>query len=490
MQNEKKADIGLIGLGVMGRNLALNFESKGWSVAVYNRTTPPEEKVVGNFINGDAKDKNIAGFTDLQAFVQAIELPRKIMFMVKAGEAVDQLMEQLFPLLAPGDILIDGGNSNFEDTNRRVALAESKGFLFIGCGISGGEEGALNGPSMMPGGSEKAWPLVKGMLQSIAAKTVDGAPCCEWMGPGGSGHFVKMIHNGIEYGDMEIIAEAYWMMKKLISLTNDQMASVFEYWNQGKLRSYLIEITGNILRYKEKTGEYLIDNILDAAGQKGTGGWSVTAAINLGMPADMIAAAVFERCISGEKQLRSKAAKTYISDNPLPVYNKHDLVGELFSALYASKLVSYAQGFAVLQSASKTYNWNLNLSTIANIWREGCIIRSIFLTEISKAYKAGDQPDNMLMIPYFREEIKPLLSGWKDSVMKAIENGVPIPAFTSALNYFYALTSANLPANMIQAQRDYFGAHTFERNDDLRGNFFHAKWDENEGNTHFGTYGI
>ena len=490
MLNTKKADIGLIGLGVMGRNLALNFESKGWTVTVYNRTTPPEENVVDNFINGDAKGKNITGFTDLSAFVQDIELPRKIFFMVKAGKAVDQLMDQLFPLLSPGDVLIDGGNSNFEDTNRREALAESKGLLYVGCGVSGGEEGALNGPSMMPGGSEKAWPIVQPILQSIAAKTVDGTPCCQWIGPGGSGHFVKMIHNGIEYGDMEIIAEAYWMMKKLIALDNEQMASVFEYWNQGKLRSYLIEITGNILNYKEKTGEYLIDNILDVAGQKGTGSWSVTAAMNLGMPAGMIAAAVFERCISGEKQLRRQAAKAYINEAPMPVYNKHDLVGELFSALYASKLVSYTQGFAVMQNASNTYNWNLNLSTIANIWREGCIIRSIFLSEIAQAYKGAVQPENMLLIPYFRDEIKPLLPGWKNTVVKAIQNGVPAPAFTSALNYFYALTSGNLPANMIQAQRDYFGAHTFERTDELRGKFFHVSWAENEGNTHFGSYGI
>lgn len=491
MLNGKKADIGLIGLGVMGRNLALNIESKGWNVAVYNRTVPQaEEKVVENFINGDAKGKNIEGFTDLSAFAQDIETPRKIMFMVKAGEAVDQLMEQLFPLLSPGDILIDGGNSYFEDTNRRVALAESKGFLFVGCGVSGGEEGALNGPSLMPGGSAAAWPIIKPIFQSIAAKTVENEPCCEWIGPDGSGHFVKMVHNGIEYGDMEIIAEAYWMMKKLIDLDNDQMAEVFQYWNQGKLRSYLIEITSNILQFKEKDGEYLIDNILDVAGQKGTGSWSVTSAMELGMPLGMIASAVFERCISAEKTLRQHAAKAFVNDKAMPVFNKRELVGELFSALYASKLVSYAQGFEVMRAASKTYNWNLNLSEIANVWREGCIIRSIFLNEIANAYKGSATPEHMLMIPYFRDEIKSLIPGWKDTIVKAIQNDIPVPAFSAALNYFNSLKSGKLPANLIQAQRDYFGAHTFERTDDLRGKFFHAQWANNEGNTHFGSYGI
>ena len=429
MANQNKTDIGLIGLAVMGENLALNMESKGWHVSVYNRTVPGvEEGVVDRFMNGRAKGKNIEGFTDIKAFVESIATPRKIMMMVRAGSPVDELMDQLFPLLSPGDILIDGGNSNYEDTNRRVKLAESKGFMFVGSGVSGGEEGALNGASIMPGGSEKAWPEVKPVLQSIAAKAPDGTPCCQWVGPAGSGHFVKMIHNGIEYGDMQLIAEAYWVMKNLIDLTNEEMADVFTRWNEGKLRSYLIEITSNILRHKDKSGGYLIDKILDAAGQKGT--------------------------------------------------------------LYASKLVSYAQGFAVLQRASDAFGWNLDLASIARMWRGGCIIRSIFLNDIAAAFEAADKPKHLLLAPYFREEIKSLLPGWKNLVAEAMKEELPVPAFSSALNYFYSLTSDNLPANLVQAQRDYFGAHTFERKDELRGQFSHENWTGHGGETKSGTYNV
>ena len=368
MANQNKTDIGLIGLAVMGENLALNMESKGWHVSVYNRTVPGvEEGVVDRFMNGRAKGKNIEGFTDIKAFVESIATPRKIMMMVRAGSPVDELMDQLFPLLSPGDILIDGGNSNYEDTNRRVKLAESKGFLFVGSGVSGGEEGALNGASIMPGGSEKAWPEVKPVLQSIAAKAPDGTPCCQWVGPAGSGHFVKMIHNGIEYGDMQLIAEAYWVMKNLIDLTNEEMADVFARWNEGKLRSYLIEITSNILRHKDKSGGYLIDKILDAAGQKGTGKWSVINAMELDMPLGLIATAVFERSLSAQKDLRHLASNQFMCKHTLPIYNKTDLVEEIFSALYASKLVSYAQGFAVLQRASDAFGWNLDLASIARM---------------------------------------------------------------------------------------------------------------------------
>ncbi len=488
MLKDKLADIGLIGLGVMGRNLALNFESRGWKVAVYNRAASKEgENKIEKFINGDAKGKNIDGFNDLSSFVSALSVPRKIFLMIKAGEAVDQLMEQLFPLLSAGDIIIDGGNSNFEDTNRRVAYTESKGFLFVGCGVSGGEEGALNGPSMMPGGSEKAWPIIKPILQSVAARYLD-YPCCEWIGPGGSGHFVKMIHNGIEYGDMQIIAEAYWIMKKLINLSNEDLAKVFNHWNQGKLKSYLIEITAKILRFKEKDGTYLVDNILDVAGQKGTGKWSVIAAMDLGMPMGMIAAAVFGRSISADKRLRLHASKVYNNDGTLVSFNKREFVDNVYAALYASKLISYSQGFSVLQAASDTYHWNLNLSMIANIWRAGCIIRSVFLNEIAKAYKDQKKPEHLLLIPYFHDEMKSLLEGWKKTVLNAMDNNLPIPAFSMALNYFFGITSSSLPANLIQAQRDYFGAHTFERIDDIRGKYFHEDWSENEEQSSFDTF--
>lgn len=391
-------------------------------------------------------------------------------------------------MLSPGDILIDGGNSNYEDTNRRVALAESKGFLFVGAGVSGGEEGALNGASIMPGGSVAAWPEVKPILQSIAAKASDGTPCCDWIGPAGSGHFVKMIHNGIEYGDMQLIAEAYWVMKNLLDLENEEMANVFSHWNEGKLRSYLIEITANILRHTDKSGGYLLDKILDAAGQKGTGKWSVINAMELGMPLGLIATAVFERSLSAQKELRETASRQFQCKRTQAVYNKPELVKEIYAALYASKLVSYAQGFAVLQRASDTFGWKLDLSSIARMWRGGCIIRSIFLNDIAAAFEVKDKPKNLLLAPYFRDEIKGLLSGWKTLVVQAMREELPVPAFSSALNYFYSLVSANLPANMIQAQRDYFGAHTFERKDELRGQFFHENWTGHGGDTKSGTY--
>lgn len=491
MANQNKTDIGLIGLAVMGENLALNMEGRGWYVSVYNRTVPGvEEGVVDRFINGRAKGKNIEGFTDLKAFVESIATPRKIMMMVRAGKPVDELMEQLFPLLSLGDILIDGGNSNYEDTNRRVKFAESKGFLFVGSGVSGGEEGALHGASIMPGGSEKAWQKVKPVLQSIAAKAPDGSPCCEWVGPAGSGHFVKMIHNGIEYGDMQLIAEAYWLMKNLLDLNNEEIADVFENWNEGKLRSYLIEITSNILRHKDKAGGYLIDKILDTAGQKGTGKWSVINAMELGMPLGLIATAVFERSLSAQNDLRHLASKQFTHSHIIPVYNKVELVKDIFSALYASKLVSYAQGFAVLQRASDTFDWQLNLASIARMWRGGCIIRSAFLNDIAAAFEAANKPKHLLLAPYFQQEVKTLIPGWKKLVAEAMKEELPVPAFSSALNYFYSLVSDDLPANLIQAQRDYFGAHTFERKDELRGQFFHENWTGHGGDTKSGTYNV
>lgn len=489
--DNKKSDIGLIGLAVMGENLALNMESKSWQVSVYNRTVPGvEEGVVERFVNGRAKGKNLQGFTDIKNFVESLAAPRKIMMMVRAGSAVDELMEQLFPLLSAGDILIDGGNSNYEDTNRRVELTESKGFLFVGSGVSGGEEGALNGASIMPGGSADAWPQVKPILQSIAAKASDGTPCCEWVGPAGSGHFVKMIHNGIEYGDMQLIAEAYWVMKNLLSVGHEEMASIFAHWNEGKLRSYLIEITANILKHKDKSGDYLVDKILDAAGQKGTGKWSVINAMELGMPLGLIATAVFERSLSSQKALREIASRTYQHGHLKAVYNKPELVKDVYSALYASKLVSYSQGFAVLQKASDMFGWKLNLPSIARMWRGGCIIRSVFLNDIAAAFEAKEKPKHLLLAPYFKEEMRELLPGWKNLVVAAVREELPVPAFSSALNYFYSLVSEKLPANMVQAQRDYFGAHTFERTDNLRGVFFHENWTGHGGDTKSGTYNV
>ena len=482
MENLNKTDIGLIGLAVMGENLALNMADKGWQVSVYNRTVPGiEEGVVDRFINGRARGKSIRGYTDIARFVESVAAPRKIMMMVRAGSAVDELMEQLFPLLSPGDILIDGGNSNYEDTNRRVASAEEKGFRFVGAGVSGGEEGALNGASIMPGGSVTAWDEVKPILQSIAAKASDGTPCCQWVGPAGSGHFVKMIHNGIEYGDMQLISEAYWVMKNLLQLNNEEMSSVFSTWNEGKLRSYLIEITANILRHKDKSGGYLIDKILDTAGQKGTGKWSVINAMELGMPLGLIATAVFERSLSAQKSLRESAAKHFVCQRTDVVYNKPEMVKDIYSALYASKLVSYAQGFAVLQRASDAFGWNLDLA---------CIIRSIFLNDIAAAFEQAGKTQHLLLAPYFSNEMKQLLSGWKHLVAQAMKEELQVPAFSSALNYFYSLVSAKLPANMIQAQRDYFGAHTFERVDELRGQFFHENWTGHGGDTKSGTYNV
>ena len=485
-----KANIGLIGLAVMGENLALNMESKGFTVAVYNRSVPGEEGVVDRFINGRGKSKRFIGTHSIEQLVDSVKSPHIIMMMVKAGRPVDELISQLLPFLSSGDVIIDGGNSDFHDTERRVKELEKKGIYFVGTGISGGEEGALHGPSVMPGGSVEAWPLVKDILQGISAKLDDGSPCCEWIGAGGAGHFVKMVHNGIEYGDMQLISEAYWVMKKLLDLTNEEMADVFARWNEGKLRSYLIEITANILRHKDKSGGYLIDKILDAAGQKGTGKWSVINAIELGMPLGLIATAVFERSLSSQKDLRHLASKQFQCQHTQPIYNKAELVKNIFSALYASKLVSYAQGFAVLQRASDAFDWHLDLASIARMWRGGCIIRSVFLNDIAAAFEAPDKPKHLLLAPYFREEIKTLLSGWKSLVAEAMKEELPVPAFSSALNYFYSLTSADLPANLVQAQRDYFGAHTFERKDELRGQFFHENWTGHGGDTKSGTYNV
>ncbi len=486
-----KSDIGLIGLAVMGENLALNMANHGWNVSVWNRTVPNiEEGVVERFVNGRAKGKTINGYLQLTDFVDSIAKPRKVMMMVRAGKPVDELMEQLFPLLEAGDIIIDGGNSNYEDTNRRVALAESEGFLFVGSGVSGGEEGALNGASIMPGGSAEAWESVRSILQSIAAKAEDGTPCCQWVGPQGAGHFVKMIHNGIEYGDMQLIAEAYWTMKNIGGMSNEEMANVFEQWNEGKLKSYLVEITANLLRHKSSDGVAIIDQILDIAGQKGTGKWSVINAMNLGMPLGLIGTAVFERSLSADKSTRLLASNRFRHKSVEVDTHREQLIDKVFSALYASKLVSYAQGFAVLQRASDEFNWNLDMASIARMWRAGCIIRSAFLNDIAQAFEQSERPSHLLLDPFFAKEIEQLTEGWSSIVAKAASRGLPVPAFSSALNYFYSLSSANLPANLIQAQRDYFGAHTFERRDAERGKFFHENWTGHGGKTQSGTYNV
>ncbi len=467
---KENSDIGLIGLAVMGENLALNMESNGFKVSVFNRT----KYVTDNFINNRAKGRNIEGFDNLPGFINSLESPKKVMLMVKAGEAVDKLIEQLLPLLSEGDVIIDGGNSNHSDTARRVKYLEQRSVFYIGTGISGGEEGALNGPSIMPGGSVEGWPLVEPILRKIAAKCDDGTPCCQWTGSGGAGHFVKMVHNGIEYGDMQLIAEAYSVMKEMSGMDNLTMAELFKTWNRGELQSYLIEITSKILSYKESGGEYLIDKILDTAGQKGTGKLSVYNAMELGLPLNLISSAVFERALSYDKSLRVRASELY--SRRAGKFAKPE-PQEIHDALYASKIISYAQGFALLFKASQEYDWNLDLAAIAGIWRNGCIIRSVFLNKISEAYLKNPALDHLLMDDYFKKEIEGTLPAWSSLVAKAAIGGVSLPAFSSALNYFYSLMTRNLPANLIQAQRDFFGAHTFERNDRERGEFFHENWD-------------
>lgn len=488
MEN-KKSDIGLVGLAVMGENLALNMESKGFRVSVYNRYIPAkEEGVVARFMHTRGKDKNFSGFENLKEFVNSLSSPRKIFMMIRAGSPVDEMIEQLIPLLDKGDIIIDGGNSNYLDTQRRVSYLESKDLHFIGAGVSGGEEGALNGPAIMPGGSAEAWPYVKPILESIAAKAEDGSPCCAWIGPGGSGHFVKMVHNGIEYGDMELIAEAYYYMREHYGMSNDEMANVFDSWNNGKLQSYLVEITAAILKHKEGNGDYTIDHILDAAGQKGTGKWSVINAMEYGMPLNLIATAVFERNISGRKYIREEAAAKYHIARSEKATITEEGKQELESSLYASKLVSYAQGFELMNVASINNKWSLNLASIARIWRGGCIIRSAFLNKIAEAYEKNMSLDNLLLAPYFMKEIEHNKQNWKALIARSVMDELALPAMNSGLEYFFALTTSRSGANMIQAQRDYFGAHTFERIDQPRGIFFHINWTGKGGDTKSGSY--
>ena len=479
----KKADIGMIGLAVMGSNLARNMESKGFTVAVYNR----EPEMTDAFMEQEA-GKNFLPSYNYKDLIESIRTPRVVFMMIRAGRPVDMVIEEILPLLSDGDIIVDGGNSNYEDTMRRTALVESQGKLFIGTGVSGGEEGALNGPSMMPGGSPAAWERVKPIFQSICAKVENGEPCCDWVGENGAGHFVKMVHNGIEYGDMELICEAYQLMRDLLGLSDEEMQDIFRAWNQTELDSYLIEITGNILGYKDTDGEPLVEKILDTAGQKGTGKWTGISALNEGVPLTLISEAVFARCLSSMKEERVEAAGVFQRTIPAFEGDKAEMVEAIRQALYASKIISYAQGYTLMRSAAKTYGWNLNYGGIALMWRGGCIIRSVFLGKIKEAYEKDPELRNLLLDPYFKETIEKLVPAWRKVAASALQYGIPAPAMTSALSYFDGYTTKRLPANLLQAQRDYFGAHTYERVDAPRGEFFHTNWTGHGGSTSATTY--
>ncbi len=480
------ADIGLVGLAVMGENLVLNMESKGYTVAVYNRS--PER--VDLFVNGRGKGKKIIPAATIAGLVSILKRPRKVMMMIKAGKAVDEFIDQIIPFLEPGDILIDGGNSHFPDTNRRTLLVESKGLLYIGTGVSGGEEGALLGPSVMPGGSVAAWPHVRTLFQAISAKVDNGTPCCEWVGENGAGHFVKMVHNGIEYGDMQLICETYQVMRDMLGMTPDEMHDVFARWNEGDLGSYLIEITRDIMAFREPDGTPLIDRILDHAGQKGTGKWTGIAALELGVPLTLIGESVFARCLSAQKEERLEASRVIPGPSPLFSGDRSLFLNYLRDALYASKIVSYAQGYILMKAAALEYGWNLNYGGIALMWRGGCIIRSVFLGKIREAFDNNPGLVNLMLDPFFREKLLNAQTGWRNIVAQATLHGIPVPAFSSALSYFDGYRTERLPANLLQAQRDYFGAHTYERTDKPRGEWFHTNWTGRGGETASTSYSV
>jgi 6-phosphogluconate dehydrogenase len=484
-----KGDIGLIGLGVMGENLCLNFENKGFTVAVFNR----ELDMIERFMEGRGKGKNIIGCTSLQELTDNLKSPRKIMMMIRAGDPVDQVINQLLPHLEAGDIIIDGGNSNFQDTIRRVKEVEAHGLLYVGAGVSGGEEGALNGPSIMPGGSVGAWDSIKDTFQAIAAKSQDGTPCCNWVGGDGSGHFVKTIHNGIEYGDMQLICEIYHIMRDYLAMSADEIHSIFKEWNQGELKSYLVEITSDILAFKDSDGTPLVDKILDKAGQKGTGKWTLTAALDEGVPLTLVSEAVWARLLSAQKDERVRASKVF--SNPIIKFSgtaeeKKTFIESLKKGLFAAKIISYAQGFMLIQAASKTHGWNVNCGEIAMMWREGCIIRSDFLDNISDAFTSNLHLENLLLDPFFKGVLEETHEGLRQVCSAAVLSGVPTPALSSALAYFDGYRCQNLPANLLQAQRDYFGAHTYQRIDKPTDDFFHTNWTGKGGETSSGTYTV
>lgn len=477
------ADIAVIGMAVMGQNLILNMNDHGFKVVAFNRTVSK----VDDFLAGPAKGTNIVGAHSVEEMVSQLKKPRRIMLMVKAGEAVDETIAHILPQLEKGDIIIDGGNSLFSDTARRLQEVESRGLLYIGTGVSGGEEGARHGPSIMPGGSPAAWPHVKDIFQSIAAKAPDGSPCCDWVGEGGAGHYVKMVHNGIEYGDMQLIAESYQLMRDYLHLTNNQMADIFAAWNQGELDSYLIQITSEILRFKDGD-QPLVDKILDTAGQKGTGKWTVISSADLGQPVSLITEAVYARSVSSFKDQRLAAAKVLQGPARSQAENSEEFIKQLQQALYASKIVSYAQGYMLMAAAAQEYGWNLNFGGIALMWRGGCIIRSRFLGDIKKAFDTDPKLTNLLLDQFFATAIENAQQAWRNVIATAVKAGIPVPAMSSALAFFDAYRSERLPANLIQAQRDYFGAHTYERTDKPRGEFFHTNWTGESGSTSASSY--
>ncbi len=482
----KKADIGLIGLAVMGENLVMNMERNGFTVAVYNRTT---EKVT-NFVEGRAKGKNIIGTYSIEEFVNQLEKPRKVMLMVKAGNPVDIFIDKVIPYLEEGDIIIDGGNSNYEDSIRRTKYIEDKGLLYVGTGVSGGEEGALNGPSIMPGGSAQAWQHIQPIFQTIAAKADDGTPCCDWVGADGAGHYVKMVHNGIEYGDMQLISEAYQLMKDLLGMSNNEMHEVFKVWNEDILDSYLIEITRDILDYKDDDGNYVVDYILDTAGQKGTGKWTGISSLHEGVPLTLISESVYARCLSAIKEERVKASKVFTGPAMTFEGDKVAFIEQMKHALYMAKIISYTQGYMLMRQAANTYGWDLNYSGIAAMWRGGCIIRSVFLDNIKNAYENDASLSNLLLDDFFKKAVTDSEHDLRSVVATAITKGISVPTLSAAITFYDGFRSERLPANLLQAQRDYFGAHTYERLDKARGEFFHTNWTGAGGSTASSTYQV
>jgi 6-phosphogluconate dehydrogenase len=484
---DSSCDIGLIGLAVMGQNLVLNMNDHGFKVAVFNRTVSK----VDDFLANEAKGTQVQGGHSMEEFIGLLKKPRRVMLMVKAGDTVDQMIEHVLPFLEAGDIVIDGGNSLYSDSNRRTRSLAEKGILFVGTGVSGGEEGARHGPSIMPGGNPAAWPAVKPIFQAIAAKVEDGTPCCDWVGADGAGHFVKMVHNGIEYGDIQLICEAYDLLRHGLGLTPDELHTVFAEWNQGELDSYLIEISSKIFAKKDEDGTPLVDKILDTAGQKGTGKWTVVSALDTGQPLTLIGESVFSRCLSALKEERVEASRVLRGPKSAPkVGDRAKFIEDVRRALFCSKIISYAQGYMLLQAAGKEFNWNLNMGGIALMWRGGCIIRSQFLGKIKDAYRKNKNLDNLLLDKYFSRLVNKYQASWRKALIHAVKLGVPTPAFSTALAFFDGYRSERLPANLLQAQRDFFGAHTYERVDQPRGQFFHTNWTGHGGRVSSSTYNV